>query len=128
MLKRFFISLLGTVAGIWISFLLIIFGGLLLVGIAAGSESDTGIKDHSILYFDLSSAIEERSPETSFSDVLRGNVSDGPILRDLIESLKKAQTDDRIEGVVLDCRGASMGFATCEELWPTASSSILSEA
>lgn len=116
MLKRFFISLLGTVAGIWISFLLIIFGGLLLVGIAAGSESDTGIKDHSILYFDLSSAIEERSPETSFSDVLRGNVSDGPILRDLIESLKKAQTDDRIEGVVLDCRGASMGFATCEEL------------
>lgn len=116
MLKRFFISLLGTVAGIWISFLLIIFGGLLLVGIAAGSESDTGIKDHSILYFDLSGAIEERAPEASFSDVLRGNVSNGPIHRDLIEALKKAKTDDRIEGLVLDCRGAGMGFATCEEL------------
>lgn len=116
MLKRFFISLLGTVAGIWISFLLIIFGGLLLVGIAAGSESDTGIKDHSILYLDLSGTIEERSPEASFSDVIRGNVSNGPILRDLIEALKKAKSDDRIDGVVLDCRGAGMGFATCEEL------------
>lgn len=116
MLKRFFVSLLGTVAGIWISFVLIIFGGLLLVGIAAGSESSEGIRDHSILYLDLNGAIEERAPEASFADVLQGNVSTGPILRDIIKALDKAADDDRIEGLVLNCRGASMGFATCEEL------------
>lgn len=116
MLKRFFVSLLGTVAGIWISFFLIVFGGLMLVGIAAGSESSEGIRDRSILYFDLSGVIEERTPETSFRDVLQGNVSSGPVLRDLIAALDKAVDDDRIEGVVLNCKGASMGFATCEEL------------
>ena len=116
MLKRFFVSLLGTVAGIWISFFLIVFGGLMLVGIAAGSETSEGIRDRSILYFDLGGVIEERTPEASFSDVLQGKVSKGPVLRDLIAALDKAVDDDRIEGVVLNCSGASMGFATCEEL------------
>ena len=116
MLKRFFVSLLGTVAGIWISFFLIVFGGLMLVGIAAGSETSEGIRDRSILYFDLGGVIEERTPEASFSDVLQDKVSKGPVLRDLIAALDKAVDDDRIEGVVLNCNGASMGFATCEEL------------
>ncbi|MDE6311364.1 MAG: signal peptide peptidase SppA [Muribaculaceae bacterium] len=116
MLKRFFISLLGTVAGIWISFFLIVFGGLMLVGMFAGSESDEGIKKNSILYLDLSGAIEERAVKPSVSDLMQGNVSDAPTLREIIEALRLASTDNRIDGVVLDCKGASMGFATCEEL------------
>lgn len=115
MLKRFFISLLGTVAGIWISFMLIIFGGLMIAGLASSGE-DTGIRKHSILYIDLSGMIEERAQKASFADVVQGNVSNSPTLRELIEALEKAKTDDRIEGVVLDCSGAGMGFATCEEL------------
>ncbi len=116
MLKRFFISLLGTVAGIWISFLLIFFGGLMLIGVFAGSSEDEGIKKNSILYLDLSGAIEERVSKPSVSDLMQGNVSDAPTLREIIEALDVAVLDKRIDGVVLDCKGASMGFATCEEL------------
>lgn len=37
MLKRFFISMLGTMAGLWISLFLIVFGGIMLAGISLGS-------------------------------------------------------------------------------------------
>ncbi len=61
MLKKFFISLLGTVAGIWISFVLIIFGGLMLIGVAGMSEGNTStVEKKSILYIDLNGSVEER--------------------------------------------------------------------
>ena len=45
MLKRFFISLLGTVAGIWISMFLVIFGGIMLVGVAVSKgAADSSVK------------------------------------------------------------------------------------
>ena len=63
MLKRFFISLLGTVAGIWISMFLVIFGGIMLVGVAVSkgaADSSVKVEKKSILYFDLSGNILER--------------------------------------------------------------------
>ncbi|MDE6277131.1 MAG: signal peptide peptidase SppA [Muribaculaceae bacterium] len=95
--------------------MLIIFGGLMIAGLA-GSDGDTGIRNHSILYLDLSGMIEERQQNASFADVVQGNISNSPTLREYIEALDKAKDDDRIEGVVLNCAGAGMGFATCEEL------------
>lgn len=116
MLKRFFVSLLGTVAGIWISFILLFFGLIIVMAIAGSSESDSGIKDHSILYIDLTGAIEERAETPTMSDVLRGNVNTAPTLRELQDALAKAADDKRIDGLVLNCGGAMMGFATAQEL------------
>lgn len=119
MLKRFFISLLGTVAGIWISMFLIIFGGIMLVGVAVGkSAGDSAVKveKRSILYFDLSGTIQERYQSQPFLSMIQNFESQTLTLDDMIRSLALAADDDRIEGLYIRCDGASLGVASREEL------------
>lgn len=116
MLKRFFISLLGTVAGIWISCILLFFGLIMLLAALGANDSPEGIKKHSILCVNLDGEIEERASQTSLQDIIRGDISSSSDLRTLIDALEKAAEDERIDGVVLNCKGASMGFATSQEL------------
>ncbi|MDE6198020.1 MAG: S49 family peptidase, partial [Muribaculaceae bacterium] len=119
MLKRFFISLLGTVAGIWISIVLAIFGGALLLGVALGSTStDNAVKveKKSILYFDLSGNIDERYQKMEFFRMIQNIDNKSLTLDEMLRSLEAAADDDRIEGLYINCNGAAMGTASREEL------------
>lgn len=116
MLKRFFISMLGTMAGLWISVALFIFGGLMLVGIMAGGSSDEGIRKHSVLLLDLQGAVEEREQEVGLQDILQGQAKMGLTLADITAAITAARDDKRIEGIVLNCGGSAMGFATRESV------------
>lgn len=119
MLKRFFISMLGTMAGLWISLFLLFIGGMIAFGVALGKgagDSMVKVEKHSALYFDLSGEIYDRTQPTSFIQMLQQAENDAPTLEDMIESLKLATDDDRIEGLYLNCAGASMGMASREEL------------
>ena len=72
MLKRFFISLLGTVAGIWLSILLLVIGCIVVVGaILSASSAVTDIKDKSILYLRLEGDIIECTETQNFMDFIR---------------------------------------------------------
>lgn len=114
MLKRFFVSLLGTIAGIWIAGILLFFGLIMIIAVMTPSEE--GIKQHSVLCLDLEGEIEETQKNGTFEDFVRGEISTSSNLRSMINALEKAAKDDRIDGVVLNCKGASMGYATCQEL------------
>lgn len=118
MLKKFFISLLGTVAGIWISFCLIIFGGLLLVGVAGASsgKSSVTVEKNSILYLDLNGIVEERYKPGSLLEVIQNAENDMSTLDEMVKALRLAADDKKIEGLFIDCNGASMGVATRQEL------------
>lgn len=119
MLKRFFVSLLGTMAGLWISLLILIFGGMMMIGVALGSQAGDNmakIERKSILHFDLSGDVAERNMPGSFIDFLRQEESSAPTMQDMLQSLKAAATDDRIEGLYLECGGAYMGPASHQEL------------
>lgn len=119
MLKRFFISMLGTMAGLWISLFLLFIGGMIAFGVALGKgagDSMVKVEKHSALYFDLSGEIYDRTQPTSFIQMLQQAENDAPTLEDMIESLKLATDDDKIEGLYLNCAGASMGMASREEL------------
>lgn len=117
MLKKFFISLLGTVAGIWISFVLIIFGGLLLIGVAGMSDGGTPtVEKKSILYIDLNGSVEERYQPVSFIDMIRQSENSMATLDELVNSLRLAADDNKIEGLYINCNGASMGIAARQEL------------
>ncbi len=120
MLKRFFISMLGTMAGIWISLFLVIFGGIMLVGVAIGkSSADTAVKveKKSILYFDLSGTIQERYQKQPFFELLQSFNNQAPTLEDMLRALDEAADDDKIEGLFIKCSGSSMGgMASREEL------------
>lgn len=119
MLKRFFISLLGTVAGIWISMFLVIFGGIMLVGVAVGkSAGDSAVKveKKSILYFDLSGNIQERYQSQPFLSMIQNFEGKAATLDDMLRSLSLAADDDKIEGLYIHCGGSSLGVASREEL------------
>lgn len=119
MLKRFFISMLGTMAGIWISMFLILFGGLLLIGVTLGkSAGDSAVKvdKNSVLYFDLSGNIDERYTSEPFFSMIQNFDSERLTLEDMLRSLELAADDKRIEGLFIRCTGAGMGTASREEL------------
>ena len=56
MLKRFFVSMLGTMAGLWISIFLLVFGGIMVAAIALGKSAGDNavkVKNNSVLVLDL---------------------------------------------------------------------------
>lgn len=120
MLKRFFITVLGTMAGFWISIVVVMFGGLMLAGVMlakSGGDNAVEVKKNSILYFNLSGDVAERYQPTSFMAFLQSQgMGGGLTLDEMIRSLEAAADDDRIEGLYMNCNGASMGSASREEL------------
>jgi len=117
MLKKFFIAMLGTIAGIWISTLLVIFGGLMLIGISIGSSDTSEIKDRSILHLKLEGSVIERYQPTKLLDMIgNSNGENAATLDEMLSAIRRAATDKRIDGIFIDCRGAAMGMGTREEL------------
>lgn len=116
MLKKFFISMLGTMAGLWISLLLVFVGGLLIVGAIVGDSDTAKVQKHSILYFDLSGEIAERYQPASLAEIIQSSATDAPSLDEMVASLRLAANDSKIEALWLDCSGSAMGMASREEL------------
>lgn len=121
MLKNFFISMLGAIAGFWISLMLLF---LVMVMAIAGSvasmvlnssEQDMKVEKGSILRISLDTQIEERhSPRD-----IQAFINEEPepqTLENLIYAIKAAKEDDRIVGIFLNCNGATAGLATRQTL------------
>ena len=110
MLKRFFISLLGTVAGIWLSILLLVIGCIVVVGaILSASSAVTDIKDKSILYLRLEGDIIECTETQNFMDFIRDFKSEGQTLSQMLSAVRLAANDKKIKGIYIDAAGSSMG-------------------
>ncbi len=117
MLKRFFVSMLGTIAGLWIAIIILVFSGIAIVGAIIGSRStETIIDDQSILYLRLEGDIAERNSEQSFVDFVREYDSKGETLERIISSVRLAATDRKIKGIYIDAVGSGLGVASREEL------------
>lgn len=119
MLKRFFISMLGTMAGLWISIFLLFLGGIVFAVIALGKsagDSTVKVSKQSVLVLDLSGSIEERYQPSSFMAFLQEGENTAPTLEELLGAVRGAADDDKIEGMYIKCGGAAMGTASREEL------------
>lgn len=117
MLKKFFISMLGTIAGLWIAAILLFFTGLVALGIAMGkSDESTNVKDKSILYLNLSGEIIERSQSESFMTMIQNFENEPQTLEDMLKAVRLAADDKKIEGIYINAAGSSMGIASREEL------------
>lgn len=111
--------MLGTLAGIWISIgLLFLLFILFIVGIVASSanQTATNITENSVLYLNLSGAIEERSPKFNFLAEISGNNNPGSGLNEILYSIEAAAEDNRIKGIYINCDGAEAGIASREEI------------
>ena len=113
MMKRFFISMLGSLAAIWISVSLLALLGLIgvisLVSIAVHEDKGPVIKNNSILYINLSTTLSELGQKLVIEDVINGEKTDVTVLHKAVKAIEKAESDNRIRGIVLDARGGING-------------------
>lgn len=116
-LKRFFVSMLGSMAAIWLSaILLIVLGSVFVLVAFAGDDEKIDVDDHSVLLLTLSGSVEERSVEPSLMDELYGNVEEVTPLNDMVNAIRAAAEDDRIEGIYIDAQGISAGIASVQSI------------
>ena len=119
MLKKFFISMLGALAGIWISIIVIVIGSLFAVGIIVGKsmKDSSSLASGRILHITLEGSIPERMQPGSVMDMLTSATDDAQCgLDDILGAVRAAAKDKDVAGIYLDCRGASMGIASRQEL------------
>lgn len=121
MLKNFFISMLGAIAGFWISLMffmvacMILLAGSLATSLVNSEVKTAEIKDNSILRISFDANIEERGGSLSFEEVLQ----DAPApmtLENILRAISAAKEDKHIAGIYLNCKGGSGGIATMQAI------------
>ncbi len=119
MVKKFFISMLGTMAGLWLSLIIFVIGGIFIIGALVTKSlmgTSTEIKGDKILYLDLSGAISERQSQSSVKDLLSYVDEPSDDLSSILAALVLSRDDKKVKGVFIDCGGSSLGVASRSEI------------
>lgn len=115
-MNDFLRSTLATVTGIILSiFLFLLIGVICIFGIVASSESETVVKDNSIMFLDLSGNLEERSEDNPFTQFFNEDFNSYG-LDDILKSIKKAKETDEIKGIYIQSTFLNTSFASLEEI------------
>lgn len=123
MVKKFFLSFLGSMAAIWLTFLLLVI--LIISGIAvsissmsngAKSVATAEVKKGSVLVIDLAGAINERKITPSITDALQGSIKGGLNLSETVAAIYRAAHDARISGIYIKCEGVGGGVASLQDI------------
>ncbi len=113
-MKSFFKIFFATLLAIIIFNLVLLF---IIIGISSTGE-EIAIKDNSYLHLDLNRPVVEITQDNPFAEL--GQAFGGemaPIsLKDILQSLENAASDDKIKGVYLDASFVAAGFAQLEEI------------
>ncbi len=116
-MKNFLSSLLATIIGILIMTIVIV---LIFIGIIAASTSKEvpEVKENSILLAKFSSQIVDRADDNPLSKFISGNplADDMMGLNQILKNLKKAKSDDNINGIFLKLRNVPAGVTTLNEI------------
>lgn len=113
-MKNFFISFLATLAGFWVSIFLAFIAFFLLIAASAAtslSKPSAKIGNNTVLVVDLSGSILDMDPKLDVMSLLRNGSPDYQILSQITGSIVAAATDDRIDGILIECGGVSAGMA-----------------
>ncbi len=118
MLKKFFISMLGTIAGFWISIFIAFMVCVSIVGalIASGSDTKPTVEKNSVLFLKLEGEVPERMQPSDVWQMIKDTEGCGESLDDIVKSIRLAKDDSKIEGIYIDAAGSSMGTASREEV------------
>lgn len=118
-MRKFLYSLLGTVAGIWISAFIGVALLLLIMGVAVASgtsQKPISVSDDSVLQIDLSGTIVDRATSANLMDQIYGQAETTISLSDIVDAIQAAKDDSRIDGVLLKCGNLSVGTAQAQAI------------
>jgi protease-4 len=115
-MKSFLKTLLATIVGIFLSFILLFFLFMMIIGgIVASQKKTVTVKNNSILYLDLDKQIIDRQPASTFNIGQFG--TDNRLgLNEILSSIKHAKTDPKISGIYIESSYTEAGYATLDEI------------
>ncbi len=119
-MKNFLKYTLATIVGILLSSIIgfFIFMGIISAVISSKENKEVKVKTNSVLKINLQNGIAERQSKNPFNNLsltsLKSNNKLG--LVDIINSIKKAETDKNIKGIYLNLTSIPAGIASVEEI------------
>ena len=107
-------NLLATLVGLFIFTIVALF---IFFGIVASASTDEipSIKSNSVLYFNMSGVLVDKAVEDPFLNA----INDGPSkhsLLDIIEAIRRAKNDERIQGLYIEPMYLNAGYASLQEI------------
>ncbi len=110
--------MLGSLAGVWIAIgiAFLCFFGIIGALVGAEAQTKTSVEKHSALYLDLSGSIPERFQPGDIWQVIRDSEDGGEALVDIIDAIRLAANDSKIDGIYIRANGSSAGMAAREEI------------
>lgn len=104
-MKRFLVGFLA-----WIGFLVLlaIVGGVGAYFWFVPDRDEAKVVDRTVLVLRLRSRLAEENPG---DPLLRFALRERPSLRDIVETLDRAGTDERVRALIADVGGAGLGLA-----------------
>lgn len=120
MLKRFFISFLGSMAAIWLSagLLVILFFLTIAVALASSGSSEQAkpLTEDAVLKLDLSGTINERISTSNIMQMIYQQETSEHGLNDILAAIRLASADSKIKGIYIECNGVAAGVATRQSI------------
>ncbi len=117
MLKNFFTVLLGSMAAIWLSIVLLGLIAVIAVFSWIGFSSESEIPANSFLYLDLSGEIKDRADNMNIADlIIEQGQSETPTFEEILFSIKSAKEDPRIDAIFMNLGTSVMSQAMREEI------------
>ncbi len=105
-------NLLATLLGLFIFFLI---GFFVLVGFISASEDVPEVKSNSVLYFNMSGVLLERTVSDPLAEMFH-NAPPQHSLLDIIYAIDEAKKDDRIKGLYIEPMYMVGGYAGFQEI------------
>jgi len=107
--------------GFFLTIILVFFIGMAIVSaiiFSAKSDKQVTIQDHSILRLGFESEIPERTSPNPFADLgIFGSDNKHEIgLNDILKDIRKAKSDSKINGILIDLTQVTAGMATLQEI------------
>ena len=116
-MKLFFKNILSTIIGMIVSVIVLM---LLFVGIISviSSDKEVTVKENSILKIDLANtSVVERTSENPFDGLnLSGEVGKTIELKEVLDNIEKAKTDDNIKCIYISTSFVNAGLSQIEEI------------
>ncbi len=123
MMKKFILIVCGSFVGAFLAFLLFMFAAMVMSFAVMGSMSmgsakkAVSVSKHSILKLDLGTEITERGgaePIDMMSFLQSGELPSSLGLNTLLSAIKNAASNDKVDGIYIECNGVSAAPATLQ--------------
>ena len=112
---RFLGNVLATIVGLFVFFMMLFFGIILISAIFSGGSDEVPVDNNSVIELDLSEITNDYAGKFNFKDFDYFEVKhDG--LSDVIRAIDEAKTDDNIKGISILNDESDLGMAQLKSL------------